>query len=290
MKRPDFPLTLALLAIACATPETARAQAPFRTQAGEMMMFQSAGAARVVEKVRSETQGVMVEISVKPGDPVIKGQILGHLELDAVKLQLDLARHAMESKGSVEAARNQAEAWTVAREETAEAVRKRELNESRLQWATAMEKMYQSNYETQLETEKTQAIQYEYCQQQYDKHFLRAPVDGIVSEVVVEPGKSVTFATHVFTISNDDDFIIPVSVPAALAEAAVTKSSVPVRSSDGKSVSHARVDGVTDDPRTTGGKILRLLVHAADFPALVRAKLKGMKFDVLLPEVAANAE
>jgi hypothetical protein len=59
---------------------------------------------------------------------------------------------------------------------------------------------------------------------------------------------------------------------------------------DGKSVSSAKVDGVTDDPKTTGGKILRLLVHASDFPSLIRAKLKGMKFDVLLPEVAAYVE
>jgi hypothetical protein len=70
----------------------------------------------------------------------------------------------------------------------------------------------------------------------------------------------------------------------------VTESTLPVRSVDGKSVSRAKVDGVTDDPSTMGGKILRLLVHASDFPALVRAKLKGMKFDVLLPQVAAYIE
>lgn len=290
MKRPHFQLLLAVLAISCNLTDTARAQIPLKTPAGEMLLFKSSAASRVVEKVRSEAQGVMVDVSVKVGDPVGRDQVLGHLELDATQLQLDLARHAMESKGNVEFARHQAEAWTVTREETAEAVRKRETKESRLNWAYSMERMYQGNHEMQLEAEKMQAIQYEYWKQQYEKRFLRAPVAGIVSEVVVEPGKAVNFATHVFTISNDDDYMISVPVPATLAAAAMTESTLPVRSVDGKSVSHAKVDGVTDDPRTTGGKILRLLVHAADFPALIRAKLKGMKFDVLLPEVAAYAE
>ena len=278
------------LALACTLPDSARAQIPFNTPAGEMMLFKSSAASRVVAKVRSETQGVMVEVSVNVGDPVRRDQILGHLELDATKLQLDLAQHAMESTGNVEAARKQAEAWTVTREETAEAVRKREMKQSRLNWASAMEQMYDGNHAAQIETKKAQVIQYEYWKQQYEKRFLRTPVDGIVSEVLVEPGKAVNFATHVFTISNDDDYFISVPVPAPLAAAAVVKSMLPVRSVDGKSVSHAKVDGVTDDLHTTGGKILRLLVHASDFPALIRAKFKGMTFDVLLPAVATNAK
>ena len=46
----------------------------------------------------------------------------------------------------------------------------------------------------------------------YEKRFFRAPVDGIVTEVLVEVGKPVTIATHVFTIRNDDTFNIPVTV------------------------------------------------------------------------------
>lgn len=290
MKRTNLPLAIAALAVVCALPDSARAQIPFKTPTGEMLLFKSNAASRVVQQVRSEAQGVIVEVSVNVGDSVGKNQVLGHMELDATKLQLDLARHAMEAKGNVEAARHQVEAWAVAREETAEAVRKRDMKESRLDWTSAMEQMHQGNHDAQLEVEKAQVIQYEYWKQQYEKRFLRASVAGIVSEVLVEPGKSVNFATHVFTVCNDDDYIISVPVPAPLAAAAVSESTLPVRSVDGKSVSRAKVDGVTDDPKTTGGKILRLLVHASDFPALIRAKFKGMTFDVLLPAVAANAK
>ncbi|MEO8615062.1 MAG: HlyD family efflux transporter periplasmic adaptor subunit, partial [Luteolibacter sp.] len=141
----------------------------------------------------------------------------------------------------------------------------------------------------QLETENVQQIQYDYWKAQYDNRFFKAPVDGTVSEVVTELGKNVNFATHVFTISNDSAFAFPISVPAPIANAVSPNDLLPIRSSDGKSVNHALVDSVIDDPRSAGAKIIKLLIQAVDFPAATRANLKGMKFDVLLPQAAHGA-
>lgn len=279
---------ISLCALWIGSAVSAWSQIPYASQAGDMMLFESAGATRVVEKVRSAAPGIVMEVFVKPGDTVRKGQVLGHTELDATKLQLDLAEHAMRSKANVNAARGQAEAWTVTREETEAAVRRRSAERSRLDWAMAMEKMYHSNYEVQMDAEDAQRIQYEYWKSQYEKRFFRSPVDGVVSEVLVEPGKSVNYATHAFTVSNESTFSIPVTVPAEMAQAALEKATLPVRTADGKSVSKGLVDSVIDDPRETGRKIIRLLVKAVDFPAAVRPKLSGMKFDVLLPELAAS--
>jgi len=281
-------IAIAVSILACfATAGHSIAQIPFPTPSGDQLLCESAAASRVVEKVRSEVQGVMMETYVKVGDAVRKGQLLGHVELDATKLQLDLAQHTMEAQANVDAAKSQAEAWAVNREETEAAVRRREVQRSRLEWATAMEKMYRGTYEVQLEAETLQRIQYEYWKKQYDNRFFRAPVEGMVSEIMVEVGKPVNYGTHLFTIRNEDTFCIPVTVPAELAEAAVSRKTLPIRSQVGKSVSRALVDSVADDPRNAGGKILKLLVRATDFPAALRAKLMGMKFDVLLPQMAS---
>lgn len=265
------------------------AQTPYRTQDGEMMMFESAGAARVVEVVRSKAQGVMVEVFVKPGDPVVKGQVLGHMDLESTKLQLDLARQNAESSAKLDAAQSQAEAWTVTREEIEESVRKREAKETRLNWAMAMEKMYEAQYEAQVDARKTEQIQLDYWEKQYENRFFRAPVDGIVSEVKVEVGKPVNLAVHAFTVSNENTYMLPVNVPSQLAENAVPNESLHVRSADGKSVSRALIDSVMDDPRATGRKIVKLLVRVADLSATTRAHLPGMKFDVLVPQVAQES-
>ncbi len=262
------------------------AQTTYQTEAGEALLFKSTGAVRIAEKVRANAPGVMVEVFVKIGDAVKKGDILGHTELDATKLQLALAKRALESKANVDAAEGQAEAWSVAREETEEQVEKRKAEKTRLAWAVAMEKMYRANYEVQLEAENVQQVQYDYWKDQYEKRFMKAPVDGIISEIVMDVGKNVNFATHVFTVSNENTFSFPVSVPAPLAATIAPSDRLPVRTADGKSVSRALVDSIIEDPRSVGGKIVRLLVQATDFPASTRANLKGMKFDVLLPQVA----
>lgn len=281
--------TSAIMALGICLAPASRGQTPYQTKSGEMLLCESAAASRAVEKVRSGTQGVMVAVFVKPGDVVRKGQILGHVELDATKLQLDLAKHTMDSKANVQAAEGQAEAWKVTREETEQAVRRRDAAESRLEWAIAMEKMHRGNYEVQLAAEDTQEIQYEYWKDQYEKRFFRSPLDGTVTETPVEVGKPVTYATHVFTVSNDNTYSLPVTVPAQIAEAAVPNQTVPVRSADGKSVTRAVVDSVIDNPAAAGSKIVKLLIQAADFPASVRPKLKGMKFDVLLPQASHDA-
>ncbi len=281
--------TSVIMALGFCLPSASHGQTPYQTKSGEMLLCESAAASRAVEKVRSGTQGVMVAVFVKPGDVVRKGQILGHVELDATKLQLDLAKHTMDSKANVQAAEGQAEAWKVTREETEQAVRRRDAAESRLEWAIAMEKMHRGNYEVQLAAEDTQEIQYEYWKDQYEKRFFRSPLDGTVTETPVEVGKPVTYATHVFTVSNDNTYSLPVTVPAQIAEAAVPNQTVPVRSADGKSVTRAVVDSVIDNPAAAGSKIVKLLIQAADFPASVRPKLKGMKFDVLLPQASHDA-
>jgi len=246
-------------------------------------MYQSAGASPVIEKVRASAPGVMVGVFVKTGDTVVKGQILGHTDLDAIKLQYDLAKAVLESKSNVEAAQGQAEAWAVTRQETEEAARRRKVEKTRLEWATAMEKMYHGTYEVQLDAEKTQLIQYEYWKAQYEKRFFRAPVDGVVSEVLADVGKNVGIATHVFTIRNDKMFSIPVTIPEEVARATESSGSVPVRPANGKTSTHAHVDSVSDNPTKAGDKIIRLLVPVTDFPASMRTKLVGTKFEVLFP-------
>lgn len=266
--------------------ECAFAQGASRVAGGGKMLFESAGASQVVEKLRTESEGTVTRVFVKVGDSVVKGQVLGHFELDAAEHRLNVARHVMESRASLDAAQAQADSWTITREETELQVRKRMLEESRLEWAVAMERMYRANFEQRQDDEKAQKLEYEFCKDQFEKRHFRAPVDGVVTEVFAEVGKRLGVATHVFTISNEHAYALPLIVPDALANAAISEKVVPVRAADGKSVGKAEVNSVSDDPRSSGSKILKLLIRAADFPIATRNKLMGMKFDVLLPPVA----
>lgn len=265
-----------------------QAREPHDAGSDDQVIVESGEAAPVTEKVRAAAPGTLVAIMVKPGDSVKKGRVLGHTELAATKYQLDLARHALENIASISAAEGQADAWRATREETEEAVRRRRLEKTRLDWARGMEKFHQGNYEAQLEQKKIQRIQYEYWQEQYEARFLRAPVDGVVTEVLLEPGKTVAYATHVFTVSNEQAYMVPVSVPAKLVQWVLANSMLPIRSTQSREVTRGRVDSIIDDPSAPGNKIIRLLVSETDMPPGAHANPAGMTFDVLLPQGEAH--
>ena len=263
-----------------------QAQEPLGSKPDGKIIVESGEATPVTEKVCSAAPGTLVAILVKPGDAVKKGQLLGHTELAPTKYQLDLARHALENMAPLSAAEGQANASRATREETEEAVRRRTVEKSRLEWAIGMEKFHQSNYEAQLEQKKIQRIQYEYWQAQYEARFMRAPVDGIVTMVLLDTGKTIGYATHVFTVSNKKSYMIPVSVPAKFVHWVLANSILPIRSTQSREVTRGKVDSIIDDPSLPGNKIIRMLVSETDMPT--NANPAGTTFDVLLPQEPQN--
>lgn len=260
------------------------AQGMQRSRPGEKIIVESGAASRVSEKVRAAAPGVLMAVFVKTGESVKKGQMLGHMELAPAKYQFDLARQTMENKASLRAFKALAEAWTATREETEGAVRRRAVDQARLEWASNMERYHQGNYEAHLEQKKLQRINYEYWQQQYDARFFRAPVDGVVTEVLLDVGKKVDYATHVFSVGNNESYIVPVELPAVLADSISAGADLPVRSVNGGDVARGLVNEILDNPRKAGGKIIRLLLRRSDFPSDGGSDLAGTKFDVLLPQ------
>jgi len=256
------------------------------------VIVKSGEASRVSEIVRAAAAGVIVELSVRVGDEVKKGQVLGHTELAPTKYQLDLARHALEDRTALDAAKGHADAWAATRAETEDALRRRRVERPRLDWANGMEQFHRGNYDAQLEKKKVQRIQYEYWREQYDNRFFRAPADGVVTGILHDVGKSVQVATHVFTISNSKTYLVPLSVPAALADGVTTGSSLLVRATNGRHVSRGMVDAIAEDPQAPGSKIITLLVNEKDFPSSTGNQMQGTRFDVLLsqmePDVGAS--
>ncbi len=274
----------AAILIALALPGTLRAEPQHRAPGGEKVIVESGAAARVEEKVRLNAPGTLVAMFVQVGDSVKKGQLLGHTELEATKYQLDLARHALENLAPLKSAEGQAEAATATRIETEEAVRKRVAAETRLDWAVGMEKFHRSNYEARVEQKKLERIQFDYWTRQYEARFLRAPLDGVVTQVTAEIGRPLGHAAHVLTIGNNECYMIPVSLPAELAGNVDKSTRLPVRSTTNGHVARGVVNTVSDDPSSPGRKLIRLLVDMNDFPPQMASNLTGMKFDVLFPQ------
>jgi len=277
-------ITAALAIFVLLSSGAAEAQHIARSKLTDKVIVESGTAAQLSEKVRAGAPGVLVKVLVRPGDKVKKGQLLGHTDLSATKYQLDLAREALADHSMLYAMKGNADAWTATRVETEGALRKREVEKTRLDWANGMEQYHQCKYQGQLEQKKVQRIQYNYWKDQYESRFFRAPVDGSVTEVLHDVGASVNYATHVFTIGDDQSYLVPLSVPAEYARVVRPDTTLPIRVSNGKHVARGLVNGVADDPKSVGRKIITLLINGRDFPAATAGNLAGARFDVLLSD------
>ncbi len=277
---------LSLLALAAvAWPIVARSEAPSfrRARLDDKIIVESSEASQVREIVRSQTNGIVVAQFVKPGERVKKGQVLGHVEYSNPKYQMELAKLGAESSGPLESARGQAEAWEATRLETEQAVRRRQADKARLEWADAMQRKYQGDYQTQLESQKVRKLQYEFWQDQYDRCFFKSPVDGVVTEVRAPIGTQVTHATHLFTVASENTYLLPLTVPAELAANLAAGSTLPVRSTSDGFVARGIVESLTADPKAPGKMLIRLLLDDREVPFDSSSKVSGSKFDVLLP-------
>jgi len=191
-------------------------------------------AGNVLEVIRAKRAGTLVALFVKPGDVVSKNQLLGHTELDAAKLNVDMARANLESTGTLDQMFWQYQALITTREEVEEAVRKRTAPKSRLQYAIAMENWAKGQYQAQQEIKKVQRINYEHCKLEYEARFFYSPIDGVITEVKVAVAQAVGLGAAAFTLTNDSRVSIPAAalvMPDAAARQ-VEKPSVPANAGE----------------------------------------------------------
>jgi len=195
---------------------------------------------KALEVIRAKRAGTLIALFVKPGDVVSKNQLLGHTELDAAKLNVDMARANLEATGTLDQMFWQYQALITTREEVEEAVHKRTAPKSRLQYAIAMENWAKGQYQAQQEIKKVQQINYEHCQLEYDARFFHSPIDGVITEVKVAVAQAVSLGAVAFTLTNDTRVSIPAAalvMPDAAAlqvekSPTVEKSSVPANAGE----------------------------------------------------------
>lgn len=274
---------LSVLAVIIGLGGLARAEDRTSDNLATLTRVESGVAEPVEEVIRAERAGTVVALLVKPGDVVTKGQMLGHTEVDSAKWNLDTAQANLDATGTLDQMFWQHQAWGVTREEMEDAVRKRTVPKSRLQYVLNMEKVAKSQLEAQQDLKKVQKINLEHFRTEYKSRFFHSPIDGVVTEVRVELGQAVSLAAHAFTVSNSTHLTVPVEVPAATATAALQAGKLSVRPKRGKTTIWAKVTGVTEEPGTPEGKkILHLWVNKADIP--LGAAPNELKFDVLVPQ------
>lgn len=218
--------------------------------------------------VAAEVSGKAVEVAVKDGDAVKKGDVLVRLNSDILSAQIANARAVLsQARAQSEQARLEKDRHT--RLFKAKSVSEGEYDEKRLTHSSAEASMAAAQAklsELRLELEKTT---------------IRAPYDGLVVDTPVDRGEWVSTGQTVATVVRDEEYDVVVNLPQRAFGAVETGLEVTVKAIGGE----------------YAGKVYAVVpkgdVASRTFPVKIRVRgrmnlAEGMEVRVSLPSGTAN--
>ncbi|MCI4677298.1 efflux RND transporter periplasmic adaptor subunit [Rhodoblastus acidophilus] len=161
-----------------------------------------------VVQLGSSVFGVLAELRVDRADVVTKGQIIGKLDTSVEEAQLALDKFRAESTSALRAAQADL-AWNqrelARRQKLANNMwsRLNDVDEARTKVAQdeiAIEKAGDDRKIAQLEAARSQA--------QYNLKLIRSPLNGIVTEIKLQPGEFIYETTPIVTLAQVDPLTV----------------------------------------------------------------------------------
>jgi len=163
--------------------------------------------------VRAEIGGTLLEVNADEGESVRRGELLGGIEVQALKHARDSAETAVRSAESA-VALARVEVRRTAHLVSVGALAQRDLDQARINLTTA---------EAELASARSNLAS---AAEQLDRAILRAPISGIVSNRAANAGDVLTAGTEIFTVIDPSSMRLEASVPTE--EVARLRRGLPV--------------------------------------------------------------
>ena len=207
---------------------------------------------RAIEVAAAES-GVVVELCVREGQAVQRGQVLAVLDCDVLAAMLAVAQQGMQAKGG----RNSALADVQLRADrlrSFEAVfakghaRQEEVDRARAELAMAEARLLAVEEEL-----GKQALECERIKVQIERRTIRAPIDGVVSKIEREVGEFLPpTAPLLLTLVQLNPLLAVFSLPSAQARQLRAEQEVLIRWLDSRETVRGKIDLVapTTDPES----------------------------------------
>ncbi len=237
-----------------------------------------------LQAVRSLAPGTITRIYARPGQQVKFGEILAELDYDQQRYQRDSAKAQAEAEGGMQSAEGQLAQRKADLEEARELLRRRQIAEYRVVSAEAWVHWAEGQLKAIREQKEQQKLTYDYWSDEYEKRFIRAPFDGVITELKVTEGQGIGIAAHVFTQSNPNATQLTTSLTSAQLGGLSVKDKIMVRQPESKKLVEAVVQEILEDPADKTKKVVRLLVDNRSSGEPV----KPGPYDIFVPAGPAN--
>jgi RND family efflux transporter MFP subunit len=166
-----------------------------------------------VVQLGSSVLGVLAELRVDRADVVVKGQIIGKLDTSVEEAQIALDKFKAQNMAPFRAAKADLD-WNQRELERRQKLannmwsKANDIDEARTKVAQdeiAIDKAEDDRKIAQLEAARSQA--------QYNLKLIRSPLDGIVTEIKLQPGEFIYETTPVATLAQVDPLTVDLVLP-----------------------------------------------------------------------------
>lgn len=185
-------------------PQPGRTVRVIRKNADDIFAWPGTVAARLVARIAPKLTGRIVEITVRSGDRVRRGQVLARLDETEIRARLDQARSGL-AAADAEAVRARADARRLENLFYKEAATRQDLDSAQAASLSARARLAEAR-ETVREVESRRG-----------EMILKAPFDAIVVQRLQEPGDTALPGSPVLLLQQAEDLRIESAVPAHCA-------------------------------------------------------------------------
>jgi RND family efflux transporter MFP subunit len=142
-------------------------------------------------EVSSTETGIVRAILVKPGDHVVRGQPLIELDTEAVMAQWRVKKAEAEATGKLDQARAELELQETKHDKLSQMLLENKTSKLEVERARIDLLIARGRLQSELEMIRVLESDLARCQRQLDDRTIRAPIDGIVTEITKEIGEAV---------------------------------------------------------------------------------------------------
>ncbi|MCS7016528.1 MAG: HlyD family efflux transporter periplasmic adaptor subunit [Gemmatales bacterium] len=169
-------------------------------------------------EVPSRVDGQLVQLYVRPGSQLIRGDLIAQLDDSLIQLEMETAKVRAESTAEIEVAKLVRDYWDLEYRKAQEvnrsvpnAVAVLEVEKNRVQ-----RDRYQFEWVASVEKNRIARHEYEQKRRQWELHQIRSPISGEIVRVYKRPGEGVRAGETVVRIANFDRLYVEGAIPLPL--------------------------------------------------------------------------
>lgn len=183
-----------LLAAFVASFDSGNAFAQTRYSIGSMAQRDLDGVIQPISdvEVASIEMGIVCELLVKPGDRVVRGQPMAKLDSDSIEAQLRVKKTEAESTGKLEQARAEYILAKTKHDKLLALLADGKSSQNEVERANVDLLVAKGRLQSEEESIRVLKSDLERFQQQLEDRTIRAPIDGIVTDLLKEVGEIVS--------------------------------------------------------------------------------------------------